>query len=287
MKLFVKFFAALSAILLLFTAAAAAEGVAVIPENPTRVMDGAGLLSEDEQTELRTRLDEMSARHNCDIVVATVDSTNGATPMAYADDLFDYAGFGLGDDRTGILLLISMEERDWWISTRGGAIRILTDDRIQSIGDDIVDDLGSGDYAAAFSTFADDCERYCMLYGDYDDYGGDGDGSHDGIGSKLAYFARIFPYVMPWYWIPLSLLIGFLIACIAVSVMKGKLRSVRYQPAAGSYVRPGSFAVTASRDQYLYRTVSRTERPKDTDSGSSSTHSSSSGASHGGGGGKF
>lgn len=268
--------------MLLFTVAAAAEGVAVIPENPTRVMDGAELLSEDEETALRARLDELSVRLSCDLVVATVDSTNGATPMAYADDLFDYAGFGLGDDRTGILLLISMEARDWWISTRGGAIRILTDDRIQSIGDDMVDDLGSGDYAAAFSTFADDCDRYCTLYGDYRGADGTGEG-------KLAYFVRVFPYLMPWYWIPLSLLIGFLIACIAVGAMKGKLRSVRFQPAAGSYVRPGSFAVTASRDQYLYRTVSRTARPKDTDSssGGSSTHTSSSGASHGGGGGKF
>ena len=282
MKRSVKIFAAFLAAMLLFTVAAAAEGVAVIPENPTRVMDGAELLSEDEETALRARLDELSVRLSCDLVVATVDSTNGATPMAYADDLFDYAGFGLGDDRTGILLLISMEARDWWISTRGGAIRILTDDRIQSIGDDMVDDLGSGDYAAAFSTFADDCNRYCMLYGDYRGADGTGEG-------KLAYFVRVFPYLMPWYWIPLSLLIGFLIACIAVGVMKGKLRSVRFQPAAGSYVRPGSFAVTASRDQYLYRTVSRTARPKDTDSssGGSSTHTSSSGASHGGGGGKF
>lgn len=282
MKRSVKIFAAFLAAMLLFTVAAAAEGVAVIPENPTRVMDGAELLSEDEETALRARLDELSMRLNCDLVVATVDSTNGATPMAYADDLFDYAGFGLGDDRTGILLLISMEARDWWISTRGGAIRILTDDRIQSIGDDMVDDLGSGDYAAAFSTFADDCDRYCTLYGDYRGADGTGEG-------KLAYFVRVFPYLMPWYWIPLSLLIGFLIACIAVGAMKGKLRSVRFQPAAGSYVRPGSFAVTASRDQYLYRTVSRTARPKDTDSssGGSSTHTSSSGASHGGGGGKF
>ena len=282
MKRSVKIFAAFLAAMLLFTVAAAAEGVAVIPENPTRVMDGAELLSEDEETALRARLDELSVRLNCDLVVATVDSTNGATPMAYADDLFDYAGFGLGDDRTGILLLISMEARDWWISTRGGAIRILTDDRIQSIGDDMVDDLGSGDYAAAFSTFADDCDRYCTLYGDYRGADGTGEG-------KLAYFVRVFPYLMPWYWIPLSLLIGFLIACIAVGAMKGKLRSVRFQPAAGSYVRPGSFAVTASRDQYLYRTVSRTARPKDTDSssGGSSTPTSSSGASHGGGGGKF
>ena len=48
MKRSVKIFAAFLAAMLLFTVAAAAEGVAVIPENPTRVMDGAELLSEDE-----------------------------------------------------------------------------------------------------------------------------------------------------------------------------------------------------------------------------------------------
>ena len=73
-------------------------------------------------------------------------------------------------------------------------------------------------------------------------------------------------------------------------VMKSRLKSVAPQRDATSYVRQGSMKLTNQRDLYLYREVHRTERPKETDSGSSggsSTHTSSSGSTHGGGGGSF
>lgn len=48
-----------------------------------------------------------------------------------------------------------------------------------------------------------------------------------------------------------------------------------------------SLNITEKRDLFLYRTVSRTAKPKNESSGGSSTHTSSSGSTHGGGGGKF
>lgn len=72
--------------------------------------------------------------------------------------------------------------------------------------------------------------------------------------------------------------------------MKSRLKSVAPQRDATDYIRQGSMKLTNQRDLYLYREVHRTERPKETDSGSSggsSTHTSSSGSTHGGGGGSF
>ena len=79
---------------------------------------------------------------------------------------------------------------------------------------------------------------------------------------------------------------------VYVCNLKSKLKSVGYSKSATSYVAPGSFKLADSRDIYLYSTVSKTARPKDTGSssgyrGGSSTHRSSSGHSHGGGGRKF
>jgi len=65
--------------------------------------------------------------------------------------------------------------------------------------------------------------------------------------------------------------------------MKGQLKSVRFKSAASDYTKAGSMNVTESRDLFLYRTVSRREKPRE-NSGGSSTHTSSSGRSHGGGG---
>ena len=52
---------------------------------------------------------------------------DGAVPQDYADDFFDYNDYGMGEDKSGILFLITMSERKWCISTHGEAIQIFTD----------------------------------------------------------------------------------------------------------------------------------------------------------------
>ena len=226
-----------------------------------RLVDEADLLTAAEETELLTRLDEVSAACGADVVVVTVDSTGGTSPMAYADDYFDYNGYGQGTDRAGVLLLVSMAQRDWWISTSGFCIEALSDDTIAYIGESITPDLSAGDYPAAFATYVEECAYYL-------------DGYINGFP---------FPVGMT---LVVALVIGLVVALIVTLIMRGQLKSVRPQRAAESYVRAGSLAVTDARELFLYRQVDRRLKPQNTSSGSS-THTSSSGRSHGGGGGKF
>ena len=68
--------------------------------------------------------------------------------------------------------------------------------------------------------------------------------------------------------------IGLIAGLITAFVMKGKLKSVRKQDSARTYVKPGSMQLTYSRDIFLYRNVERTkkqERVESTSSGSGST----------------
>ena len=81
----------------------------------------------------------------------------------------------------------------------------------------------------------------------------------------------------------ISLVVGAVIALIVTLIMKGQLKSVRYQSAASNYLKAGSMKVTLSREFFLYRNVSKIKKA-DNNSGGSSTHVSSSGRSHGGGG---
>ena len=109
-----KLFCLLLPLLLLYCLAMTAAA-----ENPNRVVDMADLLTDSEEQALNAQLREISERQQMDVVVVTVDSTDGKTPMEYADDYFDYNGYGYGESRDGVLLLISMEERDWWVTTTG------------------------------------------------------------------------------------------------------------------------------------------------------------------------
>ena len=165
-----------------------------------------------------------------------------------------------------------MEDRDWYISTAGYGITAFTDAGIQYIGNKIKEHLSDGDYAAAFNTFAELCDDFITK-----------------ARTGKPYDSGNMPKEpMKPGWILVAVIAGFILSFITVGTMKGKLKTVRFQPAANSYMKAGSMNISESRDMFLYNTVTRTAKPKDSDSGGgSSTHTSSSGSSHGGGGGKF
>ena len=237
-----------------------------------RVVDDADLLSVSEEAALRKKLEEIRVRQKMDIVIVTAKTLNGTTPASYADDTYDYNGYGYGNNRDGLLLLISMEDRDWYISTTGYGITAFTDAGIQYIGNKIKEHLSDGDYDAAFNSFAELCDDFITKARDGKPYDS----------------GNMPKEPMKKGWILAAIIAGFLLSFITVGTMKSKLKTVRFQPMASSYMKAGSMNITESRDMFLYNTVTRTAKPKDNDSGGgSSTHSSSSGTSHGGGGGKF
>jgi len=230
------------------------------------LVDEAGLLTGSEAASLERQLTEISNRQGVDIVIVTVDSTGGASTMDYADDYFDYGGY-----RTdGILLLVSMEDRDWWISTTGYGITAITDAGLDYISDRFVSYLTDGEYAQAFREFATLCDEFITQAKTGDPYD-----SHNLPKDPFNFLINLL----------IALAIGLVAALIFTGSMKAKLKTVRQQPKADAYLKPGSLALTQSRDLYLYTHTDRREKPQS--GGGSSTHTSSSGTSHGGGGGKF
>ncbi len=236
-----------------------------------RVNDLAEILSDSEEDALLAKLDEISVRQKMDIIVVTVKDLDGySSSEKYADDIYDSCNFGYGENKDGLLLLISMEERDWAISTSGFGITTFTDAGIEYISEQIKPDLSDGNYAAAFDTYAKLCDEFITQ-------------ARNGTPYDRANLPR---EPLSLIWIPISIVIGIVLSLIIVAIMKGKLKSVRSQAAANSYLKSGSLAITESNDLFLYHTVTQTRREKENSSGSS-THTSSSGRTHGGGSGKF
>jgi uncharacterized protein len=231
-----------------------------------RLVDQADLLTDAQEASLLSKLDSISNRQGMDVVVVTADTLDGKSPMAYADDFYDYNGYA----EDGILLLVSMEDSDWWISTAGYGITAFTDAGIEYLGNRFVPSLSDGDYAGAFEIYADHCDEFITQAKTGDPYD-----THNLPKEPFDFLLNL----------AVSFVIGLVIAAIATAVMKGKLKSVRAQAGASGYVKTGSMNVTHRQDLFLYRDVNRTAKPKD--SSGSSTHTSSSGRSHGGGGGKF
>ena len=220
------------------------------------VMDDADLLSQAEEQALTQKLTEVGTAYNAQIIVATVASADGQDPDYMVNDLYDSMGFGYGELRDGVLLLVCMDPREYRILSNGYAGYAIDPGVIDTIGDAIVSDLSDGDYADAFEIFADKCGYYLNGY------------------------LNGFPFQTGRNLV-ISLVVGLVLALIVTSILKGQLKSVRKQNQANSYVRDGSMQVTLSRDTYLYSHVSRTKKQNSNSSGSRS------GGSRSVGGGSF
>lgn len=243
------------------------------------VVDEADLLTESEEAGLQSRLSGLSMEQELDVVVVTVNTLNGLSPAAYSDNYYDYYDYGYGDDKSGILLLVSIDSRDYYMSTYGKGITIFTDAGIDYIGGKMVNSLSDGNYAKAFDIFADQCDKFT---------------EHVNAGGEPYDTGNMPRKPLPLKWIFISIVVGIVIAVIYISVLIAQLKTVRMQKAADSYVKPGSMHLTESRDLYLYSIVNRVKKPDNNGGKSSgnrsygsSTHRSSSGRIHGGGGGKF
>ncbi|MBP3926324.1 MAG: TPM domain-containing protein [Clostridium sp.] len=243
-----------------------------------RLVDGADLLTEREEGELLAKLDEISERQQLDVVVVTTDSTEGQEPMAYADDFYDYSGYGFGENHDGVLLLVSMEEeeRDWWISTSGYGITAFTDAGISYLSKQFLSPLGDGKYEKAFTIYAELCDDFITQARAGKPYD-----------TKNLPRKKLSPL-----WLFACLGLGFVFAYTMAEQKKRSLTTVSLQSGALNYAAAGRLALCENADRFVdknvtYRVLVRENKASEQRSGGNSTHTGSSGRSHGGGGGKF
>lgn len=255
----------------------------VSAEEEIFVIDHADLLTDTEEMALQETISDLRWIYEMDIVILTEQGLNGKRPQDHADDYYDFNGYA----EDGLLFLLSMEERDWYISTCGGARYVLTDYGIQQVGEAVVPYLAEGSYFEAFELFLAALPKYFDAYvsgspiDGYADYSGD---YYHGDQEEILYYEE--PFTPSLF---VALLIGVVAAAISVLVMRLSMNTRKPQRNASVYMKQHSYALTQHRDLFLYSNVSKVRRQQNNNSsgGGSSVHRSSSGRSHGGGGGKF
>lgn len=241
------------------------------------VVDNADLLTQTEENELSEKLQDISDELQFDVVVVTTNSTGSKTATEYADDYFDYNGYGRGSNNDGALFLVDMGDRKWAISTSGYGIEAIVDSALDDMEEEIVPYLKSGDYDGAFNEFADltyDIVNDAKNGKSYSNSTTSTTKNHKNIGTNLI----------------VAFSIGAGISPIIILVYRSKLKPVKFQKEAKEYIVPGSFNLRRSDDVFLYFNITKVPIPKNNDSDSDdsgSFHSSSSGSSHGGSSGSF
>ena len=260
---------------------------------PPYIIDNACLLLREEETSLEEKAQTLRQEYGIDVVIVTIESLGGATPQDYADDFFDENGFGYGADYSGVLLLLSMEERDWYISTSGDAIYALTDYGIQQSMQLPLTFFSHDGYYLGFDTWLDNLPAYFDAYQNgapIDGYADtSGDYYHGDQESVVHYEEKYSPNLL------VAMGFGLFVSLLSILGMLAAMNTKRQQHSAGDYLRAGSYHLRTQQDLYLYSNVTKTARQSESSGssghsssgGGSSVHHSSSGRSHGGGGGKF
>ena len=237
------------------------------------VIDDAGLIKASDEKELDKKIKNIQ-KDKFDVVILTVKSLDGKSAQDYADDYYDNNDYGLDNEKSGVLFLVSKGDRKYHISTKGAGIKAFTDYGIGRIKEEIKPYLSDGDYFNACDEFLNITKDFVKAYKDGTPYDTDNPYNEE------------IDYVILEV---IALVIAFVIALISVGIMRLRMNTAKLKGTAMEYIKKGSFKLTSEKDIFMYSTVTKTAKPKDNDNsaGGSTTHVSSSGSEHGGGGGSF
>lgn len=237
------------------------------------VIDDAGLIKASDEKKLDKKIKNIQ-KDKFDVVILTVKSLDGKSAQDYADDYYDNNDYGLDNEKSGVLFLVSKGDRKYHISTKGAGIKAFTDYGIGRIKEEIKPYPSDGDYFNACDEFLNITKDFVKAYKDGTPYDTDNPYNEE------------IDYVILEV---IALVIAFVIALISVGIMRLRMNTAKPKGTAMEYIKKGSFKLTSEKDIFMYSTVTKTAKPKDNDNsaGGSTTHVSSSGSEHGGGGGSF
>lgn len=227
-----------------------------------RVVDDAGLFTDDEEAQLRQKADDMRERLGMDFVVFTDTSTHGLSRAVYAADFYEFNGYGVGDDYNGLVIFTCMESgnRGWWTAATGACRSKITEGNINHVDDVIEPYMRSGEYFTAMYAYLDNMDTL--------------------------YSMGFFPPRPQTFGIAglLAVAVGLTIGLMNRARKKRAMVTVERAVEARRYVADGGLSLRRQDDSFLHSTFVRTKRVKVESKGGGSSFS---GGYHSSGGGSF
>jgi uncharacterized protein len=138
------------AVVVVWVGAALAEPVSSLkPSN--YVNDFAGVLSEKTKTDLNELCRQLDEKGAAQIAVVTIKSTDGEDIFNYAVSLYQQWGIGKKGKDTGVLILLAVQDRKYYINVGYGLEPILPDGKVGGFGREAVPYLKANDYDGAIN----------------------------------------------------------------------------------------------------------------------------------------
>ncbi len=259
MKRFMKTIIILITIVMVKSAVFASGGVNL-------VTDQANLLTENQYLELSERATEISQKYKCDIAIITMEDMVGDDAYEFAKQLYNQYGMGYGDERSILLLFLSMEERDYALIAHGyGNIAFTDHGKDVMLDEHILPLLGKGDYYKAFSSYLSVAEDFLEVAANSEPF----DIQNDPNRGKLPLAVKL----------GITFIIPILIAAAFCEIWRSQMKSAVLARAASNYITADGLSLTNRQDHFLYRTETRRRIESQSSGSSGGTTIDSSGTS--------
>ena len=224
------------------------------------VTDAAGLLSENENMLLEKMAESVSKKYGVGVYIVTVEDyrdfqSAGVYKAAYT--IYHEYTMGEGPNRDGIMLLLSMDDRDWAMFCYGSrceyAFNSYGQQKLEKV---FLDNFGENDWYGGFEDYIKECSVYL-----------------EKAASGKPVRASLF--------IPILIVIGLslLAAVVIVAVIWQKMENVSKKATANAYVSAG-LQLTEQTDHFTHKTTS-SRKIERSSSGGGSSHSESGGGGSG------
>lgn len=212
----------------------------------SHVTDTAGLLDSNEVAELEAKAQAIEDTYDFGVYIVTVDDyTDISTTSVFDAAMSIYKGYslGVGDGDDGLLLLMSMYDRDYSLITYGDfGNYAFNDEARESLTDYFLDDFSDDDWFWGFNDYLDVAALYTESARAGAPYTSD-----NVIMTEDEISTSIFLGFAAMFILPL------IIALIVVAVQSSKMKSVAAATQAAEYA-VGGLVLTDQRDDFTHTT---------------------------------
>ena len=231
---------------------------------PYNITDDVGLLSDADRQRLEKMAQTVTYKYGIGVYAVILDDYsifNSDSAYAAAESIYHRYNMGQNSGRDGILLLLSMSEREYGLYYYGDkSAEVFTDSALQGIEDAFLNRFGEDDWAGGFEDYIRECARFL-------------ESAAEGKPVKQSPVTLILIFCG----------VALLIALVATLTIWERMNSVAMETTAHAYIS-GNLELTEKTDRFTHSTETSRKIER---SSSSSGSSSESGGGGSGRSGKF
>lgn len=228
------------------------------------VLDEVGLLTDDEYLELNGLAMDITEEYQCEVSIVIIEDLEDSDATEFAKFVYEEYDYGYGGERSGLMFLMSAEDRDCALITNGYGNTAFTDHGKDVLLDrHILPMLRQDKYYDGFLIYLNQTAEFLEMAKNGRPFDMDTDEVSTGENGKGSF----------WIKLAITILVPLLIAGVVCLIFLGQMKTAVPQRAADQYIPDGGLNLTRQVDSFLYSTETRRRIEEKSSSGGSSVGS--------------